>query len=235
MKKLLLLISMLLFTAVVLAQFAKAHFSVIVPDTKGQDVFIAGSFNGWQPSDSLYKLHSAGNSVWEIDIPVFKDHHYEYKYALGSWSRVELSQLNQGISNRYFISSKKNNTIRDTVRQWQGAPAKADSTERQKQFTAMKDSLVKKMQPVLGDIMMQFQAGITNMLQANPSAEQRQEIKSKIQANFSLIFQEIDGLIWKLASNLTLEQKAQVLKAIKEPSKNTDAINTFLNALQGIK
>jgi hypothetical protein len=50
-----------------------------------------------------------------------------------------------------------------------------------------------------------------------------------------LIFQEIDGLIWKLASSLTPEQKAQVLKAIKEPSKNTDTINAFLNAMQGVK
>uniref|UniRef100_A0A7C4W954 Esterase n=1 Tax=Fervidobacterium thailandense TaxID=1008305 RepID=A0A7C4W954_9BACT len=77
----------------------RVTFVVEVPTYTPDDaeVFIAGSFNGWNPADERYKLHKEGwyyVGVFELSGPV------EFKFTRGSWETVEKGSRGEEIANR---------------------------------------------------------------------------------------------------------------------------------------
>ena len=67
----------------------------------GAPVYMAGSFNGWNPADERFRLkEDEGDYKIEFRLPRGA---YEFKFTRGSWDRVETGPNGEGISNRELI------------------------------------------------------------------------------------------------------------------------------------
>jgi predicted alpha/beta superfamily hydrolase len=68
-------------------------------------MFIAGSFNGWNPADKKYELIQK-NTIWNIDLKNMSKGNHSFKFTQGSWDIVEDSTNGVDIANReIFIFS----------------------------------------------------------------------------------------------------------------------------------
>jgi predicted alpha/beta superfamily hydrolase len=83
-----------------------------LPDT----MFIAGSFNGWNPADKNYRVQRDANGNYFFESK-FADALYEYKITRGSWARVECRKSGTDIQNRSFKLSS-DTTINLVVEEW---------------------------------------------------------------------------------------------------------------------
>ncbi|MEO8405324.1 MAG: alpha/beta hydrolase-fold protein [Chitinophagaceae bacterium] len=52
------------------------------------DIYLAGSFNGWNPADEKYKLKKSEQGQYYIDLSLTEGS-YEYKLTRGSWDKAE--------------------------------------------------------------------------------------------------------------------------------------------------
>jgi predicted alpha/beta superfamily hydrolase len=100
----------LLFLFFVLIQvvLVQAQVTITITDlprnTPDKDVlYLAGSFNNWNPGDSLFKFKKFGSNQ---KITLNKEiENAEYKVTRGSWNKVETDSLGGNIANRKFSSS----------------------------------------------------------------------------------------------------------------------------------
>ena len=60
------------------------------PEGSPQQIFLAGSFNGWNPGDPMYALEDLeGDGVWTLTIPMDPGS-YQYKFVIdGAWTQDE--------------------------------------------------------------------------------------------------------------------------------------------------
>lgn len=84
------------------------NVSFILLNAPAKSVFLAGSFNQWNPGDSafLFKPDSLGQAVVNVADIQGK---IEFKLCLGSWQTVEVKKNGEDISNRVIV------VCRDTV------------------------------------------------------------------------------------------------------------------------
>jgi len=67
------------------------------------ELYIAGSFNGWNPGDINNKLDTNGEGLWEITLDGFSDGlTIDFKFTRGDWSKVEKGPNGEEINNREF-------------------------------------------------------------------------------------------------------------------------------------
>ncbi|HSU14578.1 alpha/beta hydrolase-fold protein [Longimicrobium sp.] len=71
------------------------------PDTAS--VFVAGSFNVWNPANASYRLTRTGDGEYSITLPADVRGGIEFKFTRGSWERVETDSAGGGVNNRHFI------------------------------------------------------------------------------------------------------------------------------------
>ena len=89
----------------------------------GSAVYIAGSFNGWNPQDEKFKFIHQPNGAYVIDLKLEKGN-YEYKITRGGWDKVECKKEGIGIANR-VLKVESDATIELNVEEWQDRfPAK---------------------------------------------------------------------------------------------------------------
>ena len=62
-------------------------------------LFVAGSFNGWNPHNPRFALHRNPNGSYQISLPLSPEL-VEYKFTRGSWDTVELDAKCQPLANR---------------------------------------------------------------------------------------------------------------------------------------
>jgi hypothetical protein len=62
---------------------------------KGDRLFVAGSFNEWNPGDTEFEIDSTKNEITLLLSPG----NYEYKFTRGNWLKVESTAGGKGISN----------------------------------------------------------------------------------------------------------------------------------------
>ena len=63
-------------------------------------VYIAGSFNGWNPQNEHYRFQwNFSTNSYYIDLPL-QDGKYEYKITRGGCDKVETQKNGAGINNR---------------------------------------------------------------------------------------------------------------------------------------
>lgn len=90
----------------VLSTQAQVTFKLVsIPDytPEGDQIFIAGSFNGWNPGDGLYVLEKNENNQWEITLDGFSEGEtIQFKFTRGSWETVEKGAEGEEIGNRSF-------------------------------------------------------------------------------------------------------------------------------------
>jgi metallo-beta-lactamase class B len=100
MKKYVFFIIFLLFGLDGWAQFSLRITVTDVATKKGENVYVAGSFNGWNPKDEQYKLKPFGTTRIGIVLKNIPAGKYQFKLTRGSWDKVETSAEGNDIGNR---------------------------------------------------------------------------------------------------------------------------------------
>ncbi|MES2371276.1 MAG: alpha/beta hydrolase-fold protein [Bacteroidota bacterium] len=129
MKKLALLFC-ILFAFEANAQFTVRLVITDVATRKGDDIYIAGNFNGWNPKDENYKLKPFGGSRKSIVIKDLAAGTYAFKFTRGGFDKVETTSDGRDISDR-VIDVKEDMSQEFTVAGW-----KDDYPEVPKRYTA---------------------------------------------------------------------------------------------------
>jgi predicted alpha/beta superfamily hydrolase len=68
----------------------------------GADIYLAGSFNNWNPADTAYRLTADGGE-YVITLPASVRGAVEFKFTRGSWESVELDSAGNGVQNRSLV------------------------------------------------------------------------------------------------------------------------------------
>lgn len=64
-----------------------------------EDIYLAGTFNNWQPNHSKYKLNRLSTNIFKLNIDLPQGD-YQYKFTRGAWSNVETGTNNGFMPNR---------------------------------------------------------------------------------------------------------------------------------------
>ena len=85
----------------------------------GDQIYIAGTFNNWNPSDTskILKKDSAGVLSVTLNIPAGT---IQYKYTRGSWTTVEGGDNGSFLPNRSYIYDGSKKTFDETITSWEG-------------------------------------------------------------------------------------------------------------------
>ncbi len=83
----------------------------------GNDIYLAGSFNGWNPQDEKYKFEKDDQGHYHFKIKL-DNSVYEYKITRGGWDKVECKSSGQGIGNR-ILKVDGDATIGLDIEGWQ--------------------------------------------------------------------------------------------------------------------
>jgi predicted alpha/beta superfamily hydrolase len=117
MRKFLLLTCCIFFITILSAQFTLSiQTGNIPPEPKNYTMYMAGSFNGWNPADEKFMFHrnDSGQYYIEIKLPAGT---YEYKITRGSWKDVECGVNGTGWGNRELTISG-DETITINIAAW---------------------------------------------------------------------------------------------------------------------
>jgi len=120
-------ISLLSFLAIVLLSYSQ-HWVRFIADSlpsgnlTDSNLFIAGSFNGWNPKDKHFRFQKDENGKSFMEAKL-EDGMYEYKITRGGWDKVECKKGGADIRNRFFKLAS-DTTINIMVEEW------ADNIER---------------------------------------------------------------------------------------------------------
>jgi hypothetical protein len=114
-----LLISLLLLLpAACLAQYRITVILDKVPaGTTGDQIYIAGNFNEWNPSDENTALTKGSDGKWSRVFEGVQAGDYEFKFTLGTMESVEVGADGKDIANR-MLSLNSDTTIHYTVVRW---------------------------------------------------------------------------------------------------------------------
>jgi metallo-beta-lactamase class B len=89
-------------------------------------LYIAASFNGWNPKNAPHALTKNADGSYQIILPTGLDT-FEYKFTRGSWETVETDAANKAVENRRY-SAATGKTVTHKIENWQdvagGAPVK---------------------------------------------------------------------------------------------------------------
>jgi predicted alpha/beta superfamily hydrolase len=89
----------------------------------GSDIYIAGSFNGWNPADEKFKFQHGPGGSYTINLKLDPGS-YEYKITRGGWDKVECKKAGAGIENR-ILKVAADETVELNIEEWQDRfPAK---------------------------------------------------------------------------------------------------------------
>ncbi len=67
----------------------------------GSDIYIAGSFNGWNAQDANYRFQKNASGTYYIKL-LLEEGDYQYKLTRGGWDNVECKKDGESIDNRFF-------------------------------------------------------------------------------------------------------------------------------------
>ncbi len=92
------------------------NVTIVLLNAPAKTVFLAGSFNQWNPADSafMFKTDSLGKA--KIKLADIRGR-IEFKLCLGNWQSVEVKKNGEDILNR-FISVSRDTIIYITVEGW---------------------------------------------------------------------------------------------------------------------
>jgi len=89
----------------------------------GAAIFVAGTFNGWNPADARYRLASSGERSYAISLPDSVRGGVEFKFTLGSWNTVEVDSAGHDVPNRTItVPPSGASTYSGTVAGWRSGP-----------------------------------------------------------------------------------------------------------------
>jgi hypothetical protein len=112
----------LLIFALVLMLLTSCHQVVIRVDEipantpRGQNLFVAGNFNNWDPGDAAYQMMLQPDSSYILKLPPGYGE-VEYKITRGDWTTVETDICGYSISNRSLLLGEED-TATISIASW---------------------------------------------------------------------------------------------------------------------
>jgi hypothetical protein len=102
------------------ARAVQVTFAVTLPGTTpaGEDIYMGGSFNGWDPAGTLM---ARTGFFATVTLTFYEGENLEYKYTRGSWDYVEKDAACGEIPNRPVVivfGADGTMTLDDTVLNW---------------------------------------------------------------------------------------------------------------------
>lgn len=100
------------------------RFEVTVPGglPEGEKIFVAGTFNDWNPGASAYQLRGKNDTTYAITLPDVPADEHEFKFTLGTWERVEVDRSGADVGNRTVaVPSDRGITYTSRVYGWRSA------------------------------------------------------------------------------------------------------------------
>ena len=91
----------------------------------------------------------------------------------------------------------------------------------------MKDSVMKDLQPKLGEMLTLLKAFTVNLLQEKPDAAAEQKIVEEVNNHLKEIHKKLNDLFHQVFASLTPQQKQKILKALNNPAADNDFINAL--------
>lgn len=96
--------------------------SVPASTPPGDDIYIAGNFNNWNPGLATYKLINNGNGTFTITFSPTAGT-LEFKFTRGSWATVEGNAAGTFIPNRTLVYNGGTQEVNLTIAGWEnGGP-----------------------------------------------------------------------------------------------------------------
>ena len=68
----------------------------------GSEIYMAGSFNGWNPADKNYKFKHSSKGSYSLSL-LLPPGEYEYKLTRGGWDKAECKASGEALENRHLI------------------------------------------------------------------------------------------------------------------------------------
>ena len=97
----------------------------------GSDIYLSGSFNGWNPQDESFKFKHSPDGIYSLDLELEKGIS-EYKITRGGWDKVECKKGGDATENR-ILKADNDKTIELVVEEWTdrfpAAPKKSTASE----------------------------------------------------------------------------------------------------------
>ncbi len=117
-----------LFLLVNAALWAQVTINVTLPANtpQGEDIYVAGSFNSWNPADTAYKLSPKTGNTYTIAIGA-QTGTIKFKFTRGSWATVEATANGSYRPDREFTFGN-GQTIDLTIDGWEDQKAGGNST-----------------------------------------------------------------------------------------------------------
>ncbi len=100
---------------------AQTTLRVQVPSTTplSQPLYVAGSFNGWQPAAAGYALIRQPDGTYQLTLPAGLQGPQEFKLTRGSWATVEAGAQFQPVPNRQAVFASSPAALDLCVAAWQ--------------------------------------------------------------------------------------------------------------------
>src|ERR1700730_15014913 len=98
-----------------LAQYT-VRFEAYDP-TRKSEIFLAGSFNGWNPGDIKYKLATLDSTHKFIALTNISPGKYLFKFTHGDWSAVESTEYGFNIEDR-IVEIRSDTTLKLVIEGW---------------------------------------------------------------------------------------------------------------------
>ncbi len=99
---------------------AQFHVQFVVkeqpPAHRKDTIFIAGSFNVWNPFDKKTLILPVNSEDRSIDLQLLAGN-YEYKFTRGGWTKVETTKDGKGVGNR-TVTVAKDTVINISINGW---------------------------------------------------------------------------------------------------------------------
>ncbi len=111
------LVSAIAFPFFLSAQILRFELSIL-PEKHipGSEIYLAGSFNGWQPQQDSFQFRADSSGLYRLEITL-PPGRYEYKLTRGGWDKVECRKDGGSRANR-IIELQRDTTVALQVDQW---------------------------------------------------------------------------------------------------------------------
>ena len=115
--------TILVITTMILTASPMTRYSIILKidslpkyHSSGSDIYVAGSFNGWNPGDADYKFQKDAKGNYFIKLSL-DNGNYEYKVTRGGWDKVECKRDGESIDN-HLLKVETGMTVNISIEEW---------------------------------------------------------------------------------------------------------------------
>lgn len=108
----------------------------------GDSLFVAGSFNDWNPHDEAYRLYRRQDGEYSLTAATLTPP-FEYKFTRGSWETGEADELGKPVGNRIQQTGGSPLTIACTVTGWEDMPGQSPKSVLHILITSIPDNTPK--------------------------------------------------------------------------------------------